>query len=377
MRERGMRLQAFTSVPIYGTDRYVPAQRFGSELPYAEATARHVGNIDLHQVCADDMSPVQGILRALELHDEPGHAASNHYWIGSLLSQAEELGIGTLLTGQGGNATVSWHGGSRFARLREKGGLSELLREMRFPDGKVWTRGPRLTIDAFLGNFLWPFVPVRHRFGLHRMRRATAPWADYSAINEDLARKTNLFERMLEFGHDPFFSTNADPWELRHAYLGPGRSIVGALWQEMGAAFSMDAVDPTVDKRLVEFCLGIPNDQYVRDGKERFLIRRAFEGILPEEVLWNPRRGLQAADIGPRFVRNLAETERALTRIENTALAMELVDVPKMRCVLQSLRRDSEYRYDRRAVTILARGLMVGLFACCFTGVHDHESLSV
>ena len=41
---------------------------------------------------------------------DSGRSASNFYWIISLMGAAKAKGIGTLLTGQMGNATISWTG---------------------------------------------------------------------------------------------------------------------------------------------------------------------------------------------------------------------------------------------------------------------------
>ena len=50
-----------------------PARRFGDESPYIEATARWAGNIDITYIPAADISPLAGIRRVLNLHDEPGY----------------------------------------------------------------------------------------------------------------------------------------------------------------------------------------------------------------------------------------------------------------------------------------------------------------
>jgi hypothetical protein len=36
---------------------------------------------------------------------------------------------------------------------------------------------------------------------------------------------------------------------------------------------------PAFDRRLVEFCIGVPEDQYLRNGCDRWLIRRAMKGV--------------------------------------------------------------------------------------------------
>ena len=59
------------------------------------------------------------------------------------------------------------------------------------------------------------------------------------------------------------------------------------------AKFGIDIRTPAFDRRLVEFCIGIPQDQYLRNGCDRWLIRRAMKGRLPDVVLANKKSGVQ------------------------------------------------------------------------------------
>ena len=110
LKKRGQRLPAFSSVPATDTKDRDNMRFFGDESPYINATAASAGNIDVHWVRAEDVSPVQGIERALEIHDQPLHGAANMHWVTTLWAEAAASGLGALLTGAGGNATVSWRG---------------------------------------------------------------------------------------------------------------------------------------------------------------------------------------------------------------------------------------------------------------------------
>ena len=86
------------------------------------------------------------------------------------------------------------------------------------------------------------------------------------------------------------------------------------------AAYGLEVRDPTQDRRVIELCLAIPNEQYQRGGVDRWLIRRAMRGYLPDEVRLNTMRGLQAADLGQRVLDNRSEFEAALARMEQHEL---------------------------------------------------------
>jgi asparagine synthase (glutamine-hydrolysing) len=350
LAQTGHRLQAFSSVPLSDTRVCVSESRFGDETPFIEATSRFAGTIDVQYIRAEAVTPLQGIRRALWLHDEPGHAAGNQFWITALLTAAQQHGVGTLLTGQGGNATVSWFGAPSTADP-----LS-FFRQKQY----------RQALRSFV-RVLLPAAVVKW----YRQRSAGPdPWQSYSAMNLVLGRHMNLTQLMRSRGHDPTFSPPADAREQRHRIIRPGQSIVGALWQESGAGYGLEVRDPTYDKRLMEFCFGIPDAQYRRNGHSRWLIRRALTGILPPEVLWNTRRGLQAADIGQRILHSQAEIVDALTQLERSALARHYLELPLMWKVFHSLQTRVDRQTTTESGTILLRGLMAGLFLLRF----DKES---
>ena len=102
-------LRAFTSVPLMPTGSYV-GSRFGDEYPFAAATADFSGHVELQTIDAAGRSPVLALRQLLDIHDEPAHAAGNAFWILELLEAARSHGCTALLTGQMGNAGVSWTG---------------------------------------------------------------------------------------------------------------------------------------------------------------------------------------------------------------------------------------------------------------------------
>lgn len=125
LKTQGQLLPTFTSVPVYDTSATVGPKRFGDETYLARATADFVGNVDPHFLKSEQINPVSAIRHVLEIHDEPGRNPTNDFWGQDLLSTVHKCGIGTLLTGQGGNATISWKGApglrSALGAFRHKG----------------------------------------------------------------------------------------------------------------------------------------------------------------------------------------------------------------------------------------------------------------
>lgn len=355
---QGQRLAALSSVPIADSAELDGELNFGDETPFIEATAKFIGNIDVTKVDAREVSPVEGIERSLDIHDQPVHATANLYWLTALMARAQEQGLGAILTGQGGNTTVSWSGGPEpplvedLVRWRWRA-LGKKLRTPRKITGRwLWGAVERQIIRPLL-------APVRHSIA------PPEAWREYSAIDVAFARELDITRKMARSGHDPTFK-RMSAREGRLLLLQPGGSILGQFWYEMGGAYGLEVRDPTLDSRLMSFCWSIPRSQYVREGQDRLLIRRAMADDLPDRVLWNPRRGRQAADLRQRLLEHRGQVDDVLTRLEQSTLARHYLDLPRMRGVFRSVQQRSDRGTYRLCGSILSRGLMVGLFLLRF-----------
>jgi asparagine synthase (glutamine-hydrolysing) len=354
VRHRGQRVSAFTSVPLSDSGNYA-GNRFGDELPFAEATARFAGNVDLHAITAASLNPVQAIRRVLRILEEPAHAAGNFYWIVDLEEAARARGCRVLLTGQMGNAGVSWTGDlfsqSHAFRIRQLG-LS------RWARGEVTRAKERLSRAAPAGRLAGLLAGLLTK--VRRRRIDFGEWCRGSAIHPDFARRLNLLDQQLcDLDQRPAVT----PREKRCHILMPGRALGGALHAQIGAAHDLEVRDPTGDARLLEFTLSVPDHIFMdpETGLDRWLIRQAMQHRLPDQVRLNRRRGRQAADLVPRLRACAAEVEMTLDQL-GRGPAAAYVDVSHMREVWRMIQiRDTPEAF-RSCVTILTRGMMAGLF---------------
>ncbi len=336
LKRRSGRLPAFTWVPFTDTTAFTGA-RFGNELPFASATAAAAGNVDLQTFTSERISPIQGIRRALEIFGESMHTASNAFWILDLLELASTSGCNVLLTGQLGNAVISWTGDP----------LSQPLAY------QLHALGARRWAKARVKRALPPPLLVRHA-----RRRINPGWHRGTAIHPDFARRLHLAERRLA---DPE-TFPATPLQERLRILKPGRTLIGALWAQFGAAFGVAVSDPTSDVRLIEFALSVPDRVFIDPvtGLDRWLIRESMRDRLPDAVRLNRVKGIQAGDLVPRLRACHGEVEDALDELA-AGPAADYLDLPYMRTVWQTIQRENTPEALRKADTVLTRGIMAGL----------------
>jgi asparagine synthase (glutamine-hydrolysing) len=96
------------------------------------------------------------------------------------------------------------------------------------------------------------------------------------------------------------------------------------------AAFGVEPRYPFFDRRLMELCLALPADQKLRDGWSRVVMRRAMDGLLPDEVRWRASK----ANLSPNFRRNLLAKDRNLLAefiLEQPSVLEDYVDISELR----------------------------------------------
>lgn len=62
-----------------------------------------------------------------------------------------------------------------------------------------------------------------------------------------------------------------------------------ARLDRMMMATSVEGRNPFLDHKLVEFVLQIPSQLKVKNKTEKYLLKKAFEGIIPHEILYRPK----------------------------------------------------------------------------------------
>jgi asparagine synthase (glutamine-hydrolysing) len=333
-RITGQSLIAFTSRPRFPEiERTMPGVLV-DEWPLAKTVAEHCGNLEHHAISGNATTPLQAMRRSLELHDEPEFAAGNLAWIQDLFSAVQLQGARVLLTGQMGNAGVSWTGEPYYIlRLALTAKLTKLVRALHEWKGANRSSWP----SAVWHHLARPSLVATEAFAFRRGWRSW-PIVGPALYNPGFLDRLQIAARMRADGYDPFYSPVMKPGSHRIRMLMPDINPVGSLWHESGAGYGLDVRDPTADVRLLEYCLCVPDEQYHRRGQNRLLMRRAMQALLPPEIVWNPKRGLQGADFALRLNADRHEIDEAMASIADSLLVREYLHVEKMRSLWKAIR---------------------------------------
>ena len=144
----------------------------------------------------------------------------------------------------------------------------------------------------------------------------------------------------------------------------PGRSFSGAHHAQAARAAGLEIREPSIDARVLEFTWSIPDEIFREPATDtdRWLIRQAMKGRLPDDVRLSRRFGRQAGDLPIRLRQSSEHVEAALAQVEDSDAACSIVDPVRLRAAWRVVSSQDTRDAYRQSVSILTRGLMVGIF---------------
>ena len=184
---------------------------------------------------------------------------------------AAAQGVGVLLSGLGGDEGASFNGRGTLESMLLRGHWWRLAAACRARGTGPW---------RFLMDHMLPLISPAMVLELRRLRRGQP------------LRSRRGFA-------DPAFKRRLRPRpELVPRYLGVRRTQLALLqgaphanraenWAASAARHGIEYGYPLLDRRLLEFALGLPPEQFLRGNGTRLLMRRALGSVLPPEVCWH------------------------------------------------------------------------------------------
>lgn len=141
----------------------------------------------------------------------------------------------------------------------------------------------------FWGYFLSAFTPQivkEYRWRLRLPARMRDYLADSVAAGQ-FVEKAGLRDRLLTFEKTHRKQNLSFPYEVylnrvQHPFLTVGLE----RYDRVASLCSIEPRHPLVDKRVIDFHMGLPWNQFMRDGWSKFLLRRVAEQFVPQEVCW-------------------------------------------------------------------------------------------
>lgn len=306
------RLRTYTSVPIDGKSALQHPMAFGDETANVRAFAQMHPRIDANFVSCPDAKFGEKLDTLFMLGSWPVHNEMSGHWTHAIYALALSDGCDVMMTGGGGNAGFSYAGRTGYPTWLRQGKWLRLAREIACSDDpRPWWR--KFVADSILPNLplSWQIVRDRRRTWLY-----PSPFQQWCALREDFARSSGALQRAHEAGHDITFHAMRSARDWRGSVIADMQAEAPELHTAFHLMYGLNQRDPTAFLPLLELCMGIPDEQYLRDGETRWLARRLLRGRIPESVRTERRSGRQSSDWHLRFAR---EREALLDELDGYA----------------------------------------------------------
>lgn len=348
------RLTTMTSVPAEGVPQPHWSAAYADERPYVEAIARMHPSLDPHFVPGSDLHRWdERWAEMFLLTGMPWRNVMNMGWFGPLRDRARALGATVLLSGMYGNLTLSWDGAEGLAAMARGGRWPRVVREISALAARTGTGLPR----QLWRSAIRPNLPEGMLAGLDRLRGrpGASPWAS-TAINPDFASACDAPRRIAQHRR----ALKGGSATIRRAAFTGTQNAADALGL-VRSLFGLEMRNPLADRRLLEFCFAVPDDQYLRGGVTRALARRVLADRLPPDVVNNCKRGVQAGEFFHRMTLMRGVIASGVEELERSPLARRMLDVPRMKAMVAAWPEDASAA-GLDYLSVLHRGLHCGQF---------------
>ena len=195
---------------------------------------------------------------------------------------AAGLGMRVMLSGWGGDEFITFNGRGFFAEMFLHGRWVACFRELKqravLNESSLWS--------DFKGKVIVPLLPdwVVGRLPIEKLNRSERSRKLPPFFQPEFTARLRAAKQLPEDHLRERAGVHAQQLALlAHGHLT--QRIEG--WAQAGGQLGIEYRYPLLDRRLVEFALGLPPDMFMRTGRKRYLYRQSMQGILPDDVRWH------------------------------------------------------------------------------------------
>ncbi len=286
----------------------MPDDALGKIFPYQDERDFIQQVLQFHEIedsvfcTAENRKILPALERSLFLQDAPPQQFF-HSFSDELYEKVSARGARTLLSGFGGDELVSYQGAGYLNQLAARGKLGKLVRELaRKNYHKPWN----IPLGALVLTMKEKYPGI---YFLFKEKSKKPAWLveKYKALALDPAfeKEWNIQERFfLGKGFPSHPSLKERQLErILHQHV-PQRLELSAI---AARSWNIDYAYPLLDKKLMEFYMGLPDEMKYCRGWGRYILRKSMQGLLPPSIQW--RNDKTGATVPTVFMRLRGDEE--------------------------------------------------------------------
>ncbi|XPV69675.1 MAG: asparagine synthase-related protein [Halarcobacter sp.] len=339
LEEKQKKLYSYSFVSTYETES-ISKNRFSDETQGIKKILATLNNVESKILKNTNLSYVDAFNLNLDLLGQPLGTANIDNCL-NMVSESKNDNMDILLIGQNGNFTISYQGdyGYYLNSLLKGFKFSEYFNNL-FKEDK-YLKNLYLQISNL--NFIHHLIHKKHKKKIDKTSFINKNYLNLNKVSSNNPEKEFLV-RLTIFKHHKHL--------IKNKYK----------WNEWGELLGIEIQDPTTNIDLVNFCYGIPENQYIDKYNEKLLIKNAMKDLMPKEILWAKKRGQQSADLIEKFKQQEEQIGDNLSMIFNSTLCKEYLDINGLENTFLNLNTSLDRKKLFENCYQLLRALHYGMF---------------
>lgn len=299
LKEQNRKLFAFCSVL---PDNYKGIEK--DEKFYIEKLKQHFDNLEVHYISTPrGVDSYSGLEKAFDYVEEPVNTL--HYVEAALFKKAQELNIRTLLSGLGGDETISSKGHdviwNYFNERSFLKGFKLLLKKYQVENDTLMRQIKReIFTNIRIYNQISSF--------LHGNNSITE-----IPLKKSIIKKINI-ENSPEKKSDFILWINAG-----------GFGLMMESWIKHGHGYNLEFLSPLLSKEVVDIILDIPEYHFLKNGINRSLIKNLMKNLVPVEIITRNDKMPFAPNYGEKVC--VIELENLKKYMKNKLVIEEMIGI--------------------------------------------------
>lgn len=342
LAQDGKSLYSYTAVPSKEFAYTNNKVRMENERDAVLAQKEMYKNIIPSFISGQEINCFTGLEETVRRFCKPVKAALNINNIDGLMKKAVGDGCSLFFTGQNGNATISY--GRTITYIYQK---------------------------LLSGHFLAAYKEANQFCKVHRVPRKRLlkvfcrTWKEEklhpSLLEDGCFLKKEDIKKYKLLSMEKSIKRQRGTGSLDTVSQRRGFCFMPLVFQHMGIydtisslTYGILPLDPTLSKDMIELCLSMPIDCYVKNGRERRAVRDYMKGYVTDAVLENhSARGVQGADYAYRVNRDWEAIGEKVYMVLREPAVAEYLDAEKVNALLKEA-KEAEGHMDKGMVAKLA-----------------------
>lgn len=348
LSKKDEQLTTFSHIPLYEKEIELYQKKNNRTLNEKENIIAVTKNKNINTLLLNskEISPSEGIKKAIKVYNSCFHGAANAYWMIDIFTQTKKKNFGTLLTGEMGNLTISLNPPLETLSFNHIYFLKKPLKLIRNKLIKL------IVVNYFLNTYS----------KISKKMLSSKEYIKNSYLLNFQFKKNNLLINENSFKLKKLIIYNSNKKVFLNYFLSK-TSVRLALGAQVNHYFGFEQRDPTGDPRIIEYIYSLPSNIFVNDkGERKYLIKKMMKNKLPDKVLFSRKKGLQSSDITYKLISDKKQITQSIIDLSKNPEVTNLFDTDKMLNDLNKITNSKDHFNHSETANILLKNIMFTQF---------------